>query len=489
MALIFPAMQIKEASLRLARISDGLHRYLTQNAAINLELTMFNYHDVINNMRLAYMELNERILSGQAYVDSMDIGLYDFEMDYAEYKELCDLPEVDYEKLAEFGKRIAQKYSESEVTKLRNTYDFYKRSRSFCDGNRINYQLINDILTYKVKTNKTLKILEMNTNWTLNIRGLGQQLSEGNNLDIELYGIRYDNSCPDYRKFYKRTLVTDPEANNYRISNDSFDVSIVPCMYDCSVTSSNLSAMDKTELKMLKRGIRYTAPGGIIIVSIYKSRLYKDICQTIAKNLDNVRIYNDDNRTRMNVNRELVSRYCNDNIIIVGTKIPKQRKEIDADIFTLVRDCAGWDYSNSNYSNPLDMNDIIYQLPQEILKVSMFRGTIIDEDEVLDMYKNSTALKAFYDSQHVDKISDKKEKSLLPFTVGQLGIILTSGCLDGPIDEGDDFRHAIKGRIIKSSEKETIIDNNTGNVEYRETFTNKVEINVFLPNGEFKKLA
>ena len=72
--------------------------------------------------------------------------------------------------------------------------------------------------------------------------------------------------------------------------------------------------------------------------------------------------------------------------------------------------------------------------------------------------------------------------------IGLLGLVLTSGCLDGIVEEKDGNCHLIKGRVSKQViQTETNI--RQGLNEVTETTVNKVEINVLLPNGEFKTLA
>ena len=91
------------------------------------------------------------------------------------------------------------------------------------------------------------------------------------------------------------------------------------------------------------------------------------------------------------------------------------------------------------------------------------------------------------ENQKVEKLDETIKNPLLPFNIGQLGLVLTSGCLDGIVEEGDGYSHLIKGRVSKQTiEVETEKNNN---IEITETTVNKVEINVLLPNGEFKVLA
>ena len=108
-------------------------------------------------------------------------------------------------------------------------------------------------------------------------------------------------------------------------------------------------------------------------------------------------------------------------------------------------------------------------------------------EELYDIVETSGVLDEFFETQKVEKIGESTTKPLLPFNIGQLGLVLTSGCLDGIIDEGDGHYHLVKGKVSKKSE--TTREVSDGVLEESETISNRVEINVLLPNGEYKILT
>ena len=76
---------------------------------------------------------------------------------------------------------------------------------------------------------------------------------------------------------------------------------------------------------------------------------------------------------------------------------------------------------------------------------------------------------------------------LLPFNIGQVGLVLTSGRLDGVIEEPGDRYHIIKGRTIKYTEN---IQNNIENNEERiKKISNRVQIKAFGADGTFKSIS
>ena len=94
----------------------------------------------------------------------------------------------------------------------------------------------------------------------------------------------------------------------------------------------------------------------------------------------------------------------------------------------------------------------------------------------------------FWKEQNIDDLNQEKHP-LLPFNVGQIGLVLTSGFLDGVVDEGNGFYHAVKGRVVRKIDSDNEIRAESNSIEVNETTTNRVEINAFLPDGTYKKLA
>ena len=71
--------------------------------------------------------------------------------------------------------------------------------------------------------------------------------------------------------------------------------------------------------------------------------------------------------------------------------------------------------------------------------------------------------------------------------MGQIGLVLTSGCLDGVVEEYEGQYHAIKGMVTKVRDfNNSREDNDETSIE---TISNKVQINLLTPDGQFIELA
>ena len=206
-----------------------------------------------------------------------------------------------------------------------------------------------------------------------------------------------------------------------------------------------------------------------MLISVPYFRLHKDFCSFIARYFKNVSIIKDSKHFD-----------SNQTIYIIGQK--DTHRVIDGEIYDRLRRCCNPDNIPSADS---DINH--YDLPIEKGQLSIFKGSMIDENELLNIAKNSGCMNDFFNEQKVSKLSDSSIKPLLPFNIGQIGLVLTSGCLDGVIDEGDGYCHLVKGRVVKTEDcVREVVD---GEVQEKVTHSNKVEINVLMPNGDYKTLA
>ena len=87
----------------------------------------------------------------------------------------------------------------------------------------------------------------------------------------------------------------------------------------------------------------------------------------------------------------------------------------------------------------------------------------------------------------MDPLVSKDQSPLLPFNIGQVGLVLTSGCLDGVIEEMEGINHVIKGMTTKvmTTNREEMDDK----VRCTETINNQVKINVFTADGKYIQLG
>ena len=261
-------------------------------------------------------------------------------------------------------------------------------------------------------------------------------------------------------------------SKNSLISNNVFDIVYLHPKLDIVKETRMLF---KPEKEVIEAANRYVRPNGYLVLAMPSYRYYKDICSLIAKNYDSI---------------QLREAYIEQSpfktiILIARRKTDTKDKTINPDIFKELRTLV----TNTNLTEVLFNPFEPIRLPEEELDITYFRGNVLDEDELEEIYLRSTSTKMFWQQQQPSEDNNKKQP-LLPFNLGQLGLVLTSGDLDGIIEEESGHKHIIKGRVIKSTEQqEDEIDEDKDTLETSEVSYNRVEINIFLGDGTHKILA
>jgi hypothetical protein len=285
--------------------------------------------------------------------------------------------------------------------------------------------------------------------------------------DIQSFGLESNVDYANIAKAYIDRCIKGTLTGS-KISNDVFDVMfLMPKITWMAEFSTQGTLKEREEKVAIRNTIKYVRPNGVVVLTIPSFRLGKDIAFMLSKMLSDVQVVK---------HPESPMRY----ITILGKKnISKEAKQ---DIYALLSDL---DYANlPGYGAPLNL----YQIPNEVLDVQFFRGSVLDDEELDAIVAGSKMYDSFWNKQNF-RINNEDQRPLLPFNIGQIGLVLTSGCLDGVIEEYDGQYHAIKGMVTKV--KQTIQSNNENNTERTtvETFQNMVQINIFTPDGEFIELA
>ena len=367
-----------------------------------------------------------------------------------EAKEIIDRYYIYYEK--EYFKAISKHDFSDTIYKLSHqTYLSYEElTRTDCS-------LIMD----SININREFNIFS-----TIARKGYSLRSLKEASLDKAItYGLEKDTDAmitlkTNCDKTIKGTL------NGSRISNDVFDM-----MYLCPFISWEAeynelgSLKEKSEKLILRYHIKHLRKNGIMIFTIPFFRLTKDMNILIAKLLDNVQVIKKDNTSFQQV-------------IIIGTK--NQTKDAKNNIYEYL--------NNLNYDDIGRTLDKIYSLPTGgIQEPELFRGSVLDFEEIQSLIDNSGLMDSFWDKNKIED-NTQSTRPLMPFNMGQIGLVLTSGCLDGVVEEYEGQYHAIKGMVTKIKHVDTTVDDDDKETTV-ETISNKVQINIVTPDGQFIELA
>lgn len=299
--------------------------------------------------------------------------------------------------------------------------------------------------------------------------GEGVYLTKFKNLNEKslTYGTELDQYKLKIAKHENTKIVKGTLAGS-RISNGSFDIDIIiPDFYFDLSSNSKLTSIVKRERTYIQDNLRYVRNGGVVILTLPYFRLHSDMCLMLSKQLDNVDYY---------VYKEKDIHLVN----IIGQKNPN--KEGRQEVYDKLRGLYNISEINKN-----TFSDEKLKIPNSFIVIDLFKGSQIDEDEIFNISNTSGVYNEFINSQEVEKLSETQKRPLLPFNIGQIGLVLTSGSLDGIIDEGDGNYHLVKGRVSKKVDRDSTVSDNK--IEETEIISNRVEINIMLPDGEFKTLT
>ena len=225
--------------------------------------------------------------------------------------------------------------------------------------------------------------------------------------------------------------------------------------------------IEKKEKAWLRNTIKYLRKDGIFIFTIPVTRCTKDMAYIFSRFLNDVQVISA-SLTRNSLNY----------VHIIGKK--EITKEAKQDIYAYLSNLP----RITQLPTELDFN---YDLASGGITVpELFRGSVLDESELEHLIANSGLMSSFW-KQHEIEEKDTSMRPLLPFNMGQIGLVLTSGCLDGVVEEYEGQYHAIKGMVTKVRDfNNSREDNDETSIE---TISNKVQINLLTPDGKFIELA
>ncbi len=324
-----------------------------------------------------------------------------------------------------------------------------------------NYKLDEDFLIKlrsSITNNNALNIFYMNCFTGINIDGFAAPEKD------TTYGYHQEDSFlakEKLNRFIKGTL-----KGSY-ISNNFFDVVFLNPKISFRDQYDALGRlMENEERVSIRNSLKYVRKNGVLIFSIPVTRMTNSLALHLSKVLsENTQIIRQ-------------SAAC-ESVVIIGQKdITQKAKE------SLYNKLKYLDY----YKDTIHIDDIkqnVYSIPTEELQLDYFRGSQLDISDIMEAISPSL-IDNLVDNQ-LKPLVVKDQSPLLPFNMGQVGLVLTSGCLDGVIKEVDGVYHVIKGMTTKlttCSEEEE--DDKVKSVE---TITNQVKINIFTADGKFIELG
>lgn len=371
---------------------------------------------------------------------------------------------VEYlEPLTIFKSTFSEEYSAYRSIWSWNFDNLFRKN--FCNNMDTLFDEWLEILK-RSRANRPLNLLDVNTEVGENILRIKEE-----NDNNRIYAISHlegtqGKLSTENRKKFERFLVGG--LHKVVVTNDAFDI-----VYCCPSVEIDTDTYEKnvvfSERRMLDKAYIYLRKNGILVYTLPLSRLTKHVSLYLSRGLSDIQI----------LKNEFTDKYGI--VTIVGIKPPAKERIFNERMYAKLRNL----YWTEDYDNEI----MIRTLPSDIRRIEKFRGTVMDDVELQEAFIESNAMKTFWKEQEVEKLSETKKKPLLPFTIGQLGLVLTSGCLDGVVQEEDGCAHCVKGRVVKVTESKRDFNEDGQTVDVVETTRNRVEISMFLPDGSYRCLA
>lgn len=358
--------------------------------------------------------------------------------------------------LKDFEDAYEGDYSENYAESRTKEYDCFKK------------EIFESIRNGMSSQNRSIKVLHLNAKIGLSSDNFKQCFFED---CYELYGVDIKESIDTIYKYNYKRIIYGPLTGSI-ISNGTFDFVVYSTNFSKEKKDYYNFNAKREEKEYLTRAIQYLRKDGYLLLNIPKFKLYKDLCLLLVKNFYDIKVINPNNTNRLY------------DVYILAKKRANKEEEIDQQLYNNLR--YNIDSITVNLSSTMDLSIV---LPRNEIDLKQFRGSIIGKSELMSLYKKSTATKMFWEQQNENMSNNNNKIPLLPFNAGQLGLVLTSGFLDGVIVEDNEHCHVVKGRTVKRTENNDNIEAINETIEVTEITSNRVEINAFLPDGTFKKLA
>lgn len=430
-------------------------------------VTMGNINSAFIDLFQAFKIL-EQIRSGyscDSILNMLKLSVRNAFMTYQQMRKNENTQFTDYQPLLQgLAEMIQPISSDNRVTRLSPFHLDYNSHLSSWDYNTFSPtpDTVRDILSH-LSVSREINYLDLNCHYGDQLLAVKSVLPKAN-----LYGVtECDELTLSDDSRAKITRLVRGGLKQLKASNNVFDVVFV--VPQLSLGTDQFDSLNRPkEVRYLTKAYDYLRKYGLMIYVTPIECITTRVATYISKNLRDVSIY--------------YGMLGKDTVAIMGMKPDVFDRTLDPKTFTLLRNLI------VNKKLLSEQKPLEYELPSTLLKVERFRGGILDEQEMNELFSESSAMKDFWKGQKVKKISDRSIHPLLPFNLGQLGLVLTSGCLDGVVDEGNGCSHAVKGRVVKVTDTNKKLSDSGDKVQVQKRMSNRVEISMFMPNGEYKCL-
>ena len=298
--------------------------------------------------------------------------------------------------------------------------------------------------------------------------GKGTALSAlGADADCMTYGVEIDEGRAE-SALSRLTRVGFGSYFYSRISRQAFHAMLLNPPYLTTVSECGWNV--RSEKRFLAESYQHLMMGGLLIYIIPHYRLTQDVCTVLCENFRDITVWKFYGKEYERFSQ----------IAVMG--IRREREKCSGAAGQL----GALVYDMDAVPELSEIPDGRYALPEQAKKVDVFQGEVFNKAELAAQLAASKSFAKIFEKNRIDTM---EKHPLLPFGIGQIGLVGGSGLINGFMD--CEAPHIIKGRIVK--EKRTRQEESQkrawGSVTtIYETDVNKMVFNILTPEG-FRSLS
>lgn len=289
----------------------------------------------------------------------------------------------------------------------------------------------------------------------------------GEGADCLTYGVEVDEGRAE-DALSRLTRVGFGSFFYSRISRQAFHAMLLNPPYLSIV--SEYGGSIRAEKRFLAESYPHLMMGGLLIYIIPYYRLTQDVCTFLCENFRDISMWK--------FYGEEYERFRQ--IAVMGIRKERERcGSGDERLGELI-------YDMGSVPALSEIPDGRYALPEQAKKVEVFKGAVFNKAELAVQLASSRSFAQIFEKSKIDTM---EKHPLLPFGIGQIGLVGGSGLINGLVDCG--APHIIKGRIVKETrirqeERQGPSGESAGTIH--ETDVNKMVFNILTPEG-FRSLS
>ena len=270
------------------------------------------------------------------------------------------------------------------------------------------------------------------------------------------------NSMSDYNNYLEKYIIGS--TSDVRISNN-FDIGIMGFnVYEDFREPTYVKINEKVKNRFLLLNT-HVGINGLEIIFMPRIFANENVLEYICGYLDDIQIYSHVSNSRI--------------IALAGKRRRKNIHDLAYEINVMLNVLAGTTSDrNITYSN------------QESEKI-IFRSAVPQLNDINNAIARNLSfinkVSSNISKQLVVKTEEDIKHPLIPFSPGQLGLVLVSGKIDGIVDEGNNVFHVIKGTTYKTDTRRTGVDEE-GHVTNTTTYSTATSVTMLTADGTFKEL-